>query len=405
MPEGNDDIESLLAQSEALVAVKRFATAAERASDAARKDPDNPRAYWVWARALHGDGRFADAARMADDSIRLSPESAQGYRLRSVALSTLARSLPKGERGKLGEEALGSARQAVRLAPHDANSHLALAGALTLTGQIPEADRTMQDVLCLAPNSVATWVTASVVAISAKNWDAAISASRRALEIDPGNYAALNNLGVALRASGRGREGTRVLAEAARANPDALLARQNLSRAGLRIARVAILILLLPLLFLTHLGFLGFLVLSIGSNIVISKNPALALRLERVGAPIALLFAGKSRDDAVAGSTGRRRQHQRTGAQPDQVWSATANHSVHTLGNPLLVFCAIAAWAVALVLLVGQVRPDPDRLALALGFVVFAALGAWPVWVVQRRRKRDKVWADELAAVRRSTSG
>jgi Flp pilus assembly protein TadD len=405
VPEGNDDIESLLAQSEALVAVKRFATAAERASDAARKDPDNPRAYWVWARALHGDGRFADAARMADDSIRLSPESAQGYRLRSVALSTLARSLPKGERGKLGEEALGSARQAVRLAPHDANSHLALAGALTLTGQIAEADRTMEDVFRLAPNSVATWVTASVVAISAKNWDAAISASRRALEIDPGNYAALNNLGVALRAGGRGREGTRVLAEAARANPDGILARQNLSRAGLRIVRVAILILFLPLLFLTRFGILGFLVLSIGSNIVISRNPALALRLERVGAPVALLFAGKPRDDAVPASTGRRGLRRRAGTQPDAAWSATADHPSHSLGNPVLVFGAIAAWAVALVLVVEQFRPDPHRVALTLGFVVFAALGAWAAWVVQRRRKQDKLWADELGAVQRSTSG
>ena len=241
-------VESLLAQSDALFAVKRFATAAERAADAARRDPNDPRAYRAWSRALRGDGQFAEAARMADEAIRLAPESAQGFCLRSIALTSLARSLPKGDRGQLGGEAVASAHQAVRLAPHDPNSHLALAGSLTLTGDIAGADREVRDVVRLAPNSAATWVTASVVAISAKNWDAAISASRRALEIDPENFAALNNLGVSLRASGHGREGTRVLAEAARINPDAILPRQNLSRAGLGIVRVAILILLLPLL-------------------------------------------------------------------------------------------------------------------------------------------------------------
>jgi ABC-type branched-subunit amino acid transport system permease subunit len=71
----------------------------------------------------------------------------------------------------------------------------------------------------------------------------------------------------------------------------------------------------------------------------------------------------------------------------------------------VLVFGAIAAWAVALVLVVEQFRPDPHRVALTLGFVVFAALGAWAAWVVQRRRKQDKLWADELGAVQRSTSG
>ena len=152
MPGSDDGVGTLLAQSDALCAVKRYGAAAERAGDAARKDPNDPRAYWAWARALHGNGQFADAARMADESIRLAPESAQGFRLRSIALSSLARSLPKDARGQLGDWAVGSAREAVRLAPHDANSHLALAGALTLTDGIPDADRAIQDVIRLAPN-------------------------------------------------------------------------------------------------------------------------------------------------------------------------------------------------------------------------------------------------------------
>ena len=208
--------------------------------------PGDPRAYWAWARALHGQGQYAEAIRMADESIRLAPESAHGFRLRSISLSSLARTLPQGERSQLGWEAVGSASEAARLAPHDPNSHLALAQGLALTGDLRQADQAVQEVLRLAPKSAASWVTASLVALAAKNWNAAISASRRALEIEPENYAALNNLGVALRASGHSREGTRVLAEAARANPNARTARQNLSRAGLNIVRVVILILFTP---------------------------------------------------------------------------------------------------------------------------------------------------------------
>ena len=77
----------------------------------------------------------------------------------------------------------------------------------------------MQEALRLAPNSAAAWVAASVVALAADNWEKAIAASRRALAIDPSNYAAMNNLGVALRRAGKKREGTKVLAEAARIDP------------------------------------------------------------------------------------------------------------------------------------------------------------------------------------------
>ena len=395
--DAEDGIEALLAQSESLFAVKRYGAAAERAGAATRLDPNDPRGYWAWARALHGDGRFAESARMADQSIRLAPEWAQGFCLRSIALSALARSLPKGERGHLGEESVDSARQAVRLAPFDANSHLALAGALALTGQIPEADRAVHEVLRLAPNSTASWVMASLVAISAKNWDAAISASRNALEIEPENFAALNNLGVALRARGRGREGTRVLAEAARANPDARLARQNLSRAGLNIVRVAILILLLPIGFLTHSGPVLYLAFAFGSNIAISRNPSLALRLERVGAPIALFFAGTSRDVPAPVPPARPTRGAVTVAD-DRPWSAMDGHRMHTFGNPVLIFCAISAWSVALIVGMGLFLPGSQKVPLAIAFVVFTALGALPVWTVRLRREQARAWARDLEA-------
>ena len=397
MSDPDDGIAELLAQSEALAAVGRYDAAAERAADAARRDPRDPLAYRVRARALHGGGHFAEAARMADESIRLAPESAEGFYLRSIALSSLAKSLPKGERGPLGAEAVASAREAVRLEPHAANSQLALAGALSLTGDFPDADRAMQELFRLAPNSTASWVTASVVAIRAKNWDAAITASRRALEIDPENYAALNNLGVALRASGKRREGTRVLADAARSNPDDRLARQNLSRAGLRTVRLAIMILLIPLGFLTHSGVLLYFVFAIGSNVAISKNPELALRLERVGAPVALFLAGKSRRSRSRVAS-ERPPDRPPDATTEQTWSALDGHRMHALSNSLLIFGAVAAWSVALMMAIVLIRPGSSKLGVAIALVACAGVGGLAVWTVRRRKQKGKAWARALAA-------
>ncbi len=309
--------------------------------------------------------------------------------------------MPKRHCRQAGGEAVACAREAVRLAPYDPNGHLALAQALPLIGEIHEADRAVQESLRIAPNSAATWTTASFVVLGAKNGSAAAAASRRALELDPENYSALNNLGVALRAGGHGRKGTRVLADAARASPDVHLARQNLTRAGLNIARVVIMILLLPLGFITHSGVFLYIVFAIGSNIFISRRPDLVLRLERWGVPIALFFAGKS-DVAVGPAEGRQRsRNKRSAARDSQPWSATAGHSVYALGTPVVIFCAVAAWSVALILLIGLVVPGSDKLALALVFPVFAGLGAFPVWVVLRRRRRDGNRTRDSAADRR----
>jgi len=309
--DGAEQAASLLAESDALHALKRYDAAAERAKAAAALTPDDPRAYVAWARALYGTGAFGEAARVADQAIRLAPGEAVAFRLRSSSLSALARQSTKDLRARLGGEAVASARESVRLAPADPNGPIALAEALSVTGASVEADRWVQEAIRMAPSSPTTWVTASMVAIGARNWPAAVEASRHALALDPGNYAALNNLGVALRAGGHRREGTRALAQAARVNPDALTARRNLSRAGINIARAAVLILLLPLCLIANGGILLYLVVAFGSNVVISRRPDLVLRMERWAAPVALFFAG--RKDSGPSRREQRREARRAG--------------------------------------------------------------------------------------------
>ncbi len=133
-------------------------------------------------------------------------------------------------------------------------------------------------------------------------------------------------------------------------------ARRNLSRAGLNVARVVILVLLIPIGFFAHIGFVLYLAFAIGSNVLISNNPEMVLRLERWAAPIALFFA-KRMDDPPPAPTMADRTGGRFSAVPadrsDRPWSAVEGHLL--IGTPVVLFGAIAAWSVALVLLIGLV--------------------------------------------------
>jgi type VI protein secretion system component VasK len=79
-------------------------------------------------------------------------------------------------------------------------------------------------------------------------------------------------------------------------------------------------------------------------------------------------------------------------------------HRMHTFNNPVLIFCAVAAWMVALVAAVGLVMQGTDKTALAFAFAGFAVVGALPLLIVRRRRQKGKAWSSELAAVQRATS-
>jgi tetratricopeptide (TPR) repeat protein len=370
---------SLLAKADALIRVRRFREAAEHAKDAAVLLPDDARPFCEWSRALYGEGAFAEAAVMADEAIRLAPSDPRGFRLRSMALRSVAGKSSGAHRIGVGEEAVASAREAVQLAPWDANGHIGLAQSLAVVGSIPEADAATQEAIRLAPNSPSTWVAASLVALGAKNWPAAIDASQRALALDPNNYAALNNLGVALRASGQGRAGTEVLARAARTQPDTPTARRNLSRAGINVIRVAILIVLIPIGIVTHLGFGLYLVFAVATNILISRNPNVILRLERWTAPVALLFSKRSPSATLAPAP-----------VPQGPW--TAGKGRRDVRTGVVALAASVAWLLCLFLLLMLVSSGPAtvRLLVALMLVAAIALALWPTRVALRRRRSGR---------------
>jgi tetratricopeptide (TPR) repeat protein len=298
MADSSDPVDALMAEASALIEVKRFPEAIERARDALAIAPNDPRPFCEWSRALSGQGKYAEAAERADEAIGLYPQSARGFRLKTAALGSLARQGTKRDRPRIGEESVTAAREALRLTPNDPAALVGLAQALTLVDGNLEANAVLKEAIGRAPNNVTTWVAASVVALASKNWTEAISTSQRALAIEPGNQAALNNLGVALSKSGKRRDGAEVLVRAAQAGPQSTTVRRNLSRAGLRWVRLTIMVALLPIAFFIHGGIALYLVFSIGSNILLSRSPNLALRLERWAAPVAMFFAKRPKDSS-----------------------------------------------------------------------------------------------------------
>ncbi len=385
MATADDDVTALVDEAEALVDVRRYGEAIERAQEAARRAPQDPRPFQAWSRALLGDDQFDGAARMAEESIRLAPDDAIGHRLRSRALVHLAVQERGASRTHNAGVAVATAREAVRLEPSNPNSHLVLAEALSLANGHAEADAEVQKAIRSAPNSVATWVTASWVALRAKNWSSAITASQRALALDANNHAAMNNLGVALRAAGKRREGSQVLANAARIDPDDRTARRNLSRAGVRTARLVVMVLLIPIGFVTHLGVTLYLAFAIGSNVLISRRPDLVLRAERWAAPIALFFArgAKAPGSSDPGAVGVGSElRDTTGGD----WSATRGRQ--RIRPSVLMLVVVCAWAVTLVMvLVAFAVPGTDRLIAAVLVLACAGLALWPTLTLARRQR------------------
>lgn len=361
---------TLLREAGALNAVAKYQEAIVRSQSAAALNPDDPRPYCEWSRALLGLERYDEALGIAQRATQVSPLEPWGFRLVSIANTNLAKGRSKANRVQLGTVAVAAAQEAVRLAPHDLNGFVCLAQSWSLQGNMNEADAAIQEAIRIDPRNTSVWVTASLVAIRARNWNAAESASRNALAIEPGNFAALNNLGVALNQLGRRREGTEAIANSARARPDSKTARQNLSRSGLNVARITIMVLLIPIGFIAHVGFGLYFVFNIVSFVVIAKNPEFVLRMERWAAPVALFIFRRPKKVSVPDERLVRTMQPPSTQSPHSAngaWSAlTGRHRIRT---PIILFFAVITGLTGLFFLIFV----PIVQSNARGAVVFCA--------------------------------
>jgi tetratricopeptide (TPR) repeat protein len=154
--------------------------------------------------------RDPKAAREAvGRAVAAAPDDPWAHRMAGRVLLTTGRA----------KAARQHAERAVALDPTDASSHLLLANVYGDCGLPTKAAQACDEVVRLAPHSPAGYVQRSKQMIEAKNWAAAERWARHALEIDPANSAALNNLAVVLRQQGRWTEALDLFSRAAAAEP------------------------------------------------------------------------------------------------------------------------------------------------------------------------------------------
>jgi hypothetical protein len=125
-----------------------------------------------------------------------------------------------------GAEAIEAASEAVRLGPHLAERHLALAQALSQDDRVDEARETAREALRLAPRSASALLTLAGIERLAGNTEAAGEATRQALAIDPSSLRGRRMLALLDADRGVVRRSMRTLAEIAHdrpAEPDLVL--------------------------------------------------------------------------------------------------------------------------------------------------------------------------------------
>ncbi|HLX32970.1 MAG TPA: tetratricopeptide repeat protein [Gaiellaceae bacterium] len=178
---------------------------------AERAVSEDPQAWRNWcnlARALNGLFRHAEALRATERALALEPQAEWAYRQRAVALGGLGRR----------SEALAAVRESVRISPNESRTWAHLANVAAQLGYESEARQAAERAVALNPTFAGHWVTLSFVCLEV-DWDEAQRACERALQLEPDNRMALNNLGWVLLTRGAAQEARDLFDRAIRIAP------------------------------------------------------------------------------------------------------------------------------------------------------------------------------------------
>jgi tetratricopeptide (TPR) repeat protein len=110
---------------------------------------------------------------------------------------------PPARRDQLQEDARDAYQQALALDTKCVPAHRGLANVYLLRGDYPRAIDQYQKVLSVVPNDASLWYDAGVCANYGQQWDRAITALKRAVELDGQSRQYANALGVVLARTGR----------------------------------------------------------------------------------------------------------------------------------------------------------------------------------------------------------
>jgi len=188
----------------------------------------NPAAFDAYLRASkayqsrHEAKDIPSAITAFTEAIRLDPRYALAIAGRSNALTAYTADVATGAAIREGfEKAEGDARRAIALAPELAEAHLALAYVLS-NGflDFAQAREEYEQALALAPGNAQVLRGSGHFAAYMGHFDAAITALRRAVVLDPLARTSYTLLGRALYAARRYREAATALADVIALSPE-----------------------------------------------------------------------------------------------------------------------------------------------------------------------------------------
>jgi Tfp pilus assembly protein PilF len=161
--------------------------------------PDFAKAHSNLALLALQEDEFDRALDHADRALKVAPEDGDSLHLRGRALTRLRRN----------SEAVESLTHALRvgLGPSTKSAHIALAEALAINGQIPEALKQCAMAIKLGANATAAYSGVADTAMRfGRRPDVAAEFYRESLKLSPDDTTVRWNLGTALAAEGRNAE-------------------------------------------------------------------------------------------------------------------------------------------------------------------------------------------------------
>jgi serine/threonine-protein kinase len=166
-------------------------------------------------------GRGAEAVDYYREAVRLNPDQAVSHLNLGFLLDS---------QGKPGE-AIPEFREAIRLKHDEGKARRGLGVALTNQGQLAEAIAEFHESIRIRPNNATVHLDLGGALSRQGKTDEAIAEYREAIRLKPDDADAHNNLGNALVSQGKLDEAVAALREAIRLEPDWALAHSNLGNA------------------------------------------------------------------------------------------------------------------------------------------------------------------------------
>lgn len=220
-----------IGRARTLIDLGRHEQARAELAKALADDPASTEAWCLMAQCEQKAGNVDAMLYAASQALVSNPDSEWAHRLHSLAQHKLGRH----------NEAVESAREAIRLAPHQWQQYVVLVTAMIplLDQHLAEASWAADRAVELAPLHAETHLTRGVLAGATGNLPGAERNYREALRLDPENAAARNNLATIELRGNNLEAATAGFAAALAENPRLQVARDNIDLVCRRVLRGA----------------------------------------------------------------------------------------------------------------------------------------------------------------------